>query len=166
MKQKYMFFWNFRIFLLENSFRRSWFWRLKETIHEKYFTPWLHTVNNQLVLATITPVITDTIHVFASLVEAETFIAPNRRLTPPQTPAAVSSEGSWRGSGDEGEERDAIWLKVAREERSQGKKGEVAAVGDRMWKLTKETAVWWGLDGSPYLFSLDYTSIFKLLEWI
>lgn len=59
----------------------------------------LHTVNNQLVLATITPVITGTIHVFASLVEAETFIAPKGRLTPPQTAAAVSSEeGRWRGS--------------------------------------------------------------------
>ena len=98
-------FQNFRTCLLGNSFRRSWFWRLKETIHEKYFAPWLHMVSNQLVFATITPFITGTIHVFTSLVEVETFIAPKGRLTPPQILAAVSSEGSWRGSEDEEERR-------------------------------------------------------------
>ena len=62
-------------------------------------------VSNQLVFATITPFITGTIHVFTSLVEVETFIAPKGRLTPPQILAAVSSEGSWRGSEDEEERR-------------------------------------------------------------
>ena len=85
-------------------------------------------VNNQLVFTTVNPVITGTIHVFTSLVEVETFIALKGRLTPPQTLAAVSSEGSWRGSEDE-EERQCYMTEGGWRREVPGKKGRSSCCG-------------------------------------
>ena len=136
-------FQSFRICLLGNSFRRSWFWRLEETIHEKI--PQLHVVNNQLVFATITPVITGTIHVFTSLVEVETFITPEGRLTPPQTLAAVSSEGSWRG-GEDGEERRCHMVEGGWRREAPGQRGRSSCCGRQNVKVDYLRRLWCDVD--------------------